>query len=187
MVLLYFSWGHHFTFTMGLKCFTLVWTSAYHNYSVRVHLTSPKSLGGLFYYFRDEIVEMSLYCYCWFTVHVFDLVALKSSCHTSKKRTTTKINFMLPIWRIHGLNCWPWHVSNDLWNAFGASLPHQLIYVWELNKETLGKGAKRADNQILEKGKIKIWFIWFLMVIFNWVDKYIMRQRLTKQPLMKTI
>lgn len=187
MVLLYFTWGHHFTFTMGLKCFTLVWTSAYHNYTVRVHLTSPKTLGGLFYDFTDEIVEMSLYCYCWFTVHMFDLVALKSSHDTSKQRTTTKINFALPIWRKHGLNCWSWHVSKDLWNAFGASLLHQLIYVWDLNKGTLGKGEKGEDNQILEKGQNKNLIYTIFNSFFNWVDKYIMRQRLTKQTLMKTI
>lgn len=147
MVLLYFTWGHHFTFTMGLKCFTLVWTSAYHNYSIRVHLTSPKSLGGFFI-----ILLMKLWkCHCIATAGLL-FMCLKSSRHTSKQRTTTKINFVLPIWGKHGLNCWSWHVPKDLWNAFGASLLHQLIYVWELNKGTLGKGEKGADNQILEKG-----------------------------------
>lgn len=144
MVLLYFAWGHHFRFTIGLKCFTHVWTLAYHNYSVRVHLTSPKSLGGLFYFFPDEIVEMSLYRYCWSTVHVFDLVALKSSHHTSKQRTTMKINLVLLRRRKHGLNGWSWHVSKDLWNGFGASLLHQLIYVWELNKGAWGKDEKES-------------------------------------------
>lgn len=167
MVLLYFAWGHHFRFTIDPKCFTQVWTSAYHNYSVRVHLTSLKSLGGLVYFFPDETVEMSLYCYCCSTVHVFDLVALKSSHHTSKQRTIMKINLVLLSRRKHGLNSWSWHVPKDLWNGFGASLLHQLVYVWELNKGTWGKGEKR--EQIIKykkKGKIKIWFIPFLMVFW---------------------
>ena len=196
MILLHFAWGHHFRFTIGLKCFTQVWTSAYHNYSVRIHLTSPKSLAGLCSFFPDEIVEMSLYCYWWSAVHVFDLVALKSSHSTSRQRTTRKINLVLLSRRKHGLNGWSWHVSKDVWNGFGASPLHQLIYVWELNKGTWGKGDKR--EQVIkqqDKGKINIWFIPFLMFfsrnrihgICNWVDKYFKRQRLNKQPLMKTI